>query len=373
VDASMAILAGKASALPVWQVTFLTRHPAGAWRVLVNGSSNVVVSKQNVAEFEQGTGQVFRPDPITGLHDTGLKDDATSKGKLDSARVVVTLTNLDKSGQLSGDFATTAPTEKAGYARAKESNLSFDYLHNDPRFGEVMAYYWVTVCQLYLQQLGYVNAAGHDRSINARPIGMDVHFNNDDQSFYSPITKSLQFGDGGIPDSEDAMVILHELGHAIQDAQVRGFSGDAHHTQVRAMGEGFGDYWAASFFADDGPPEWSVFWDRWDGLPFNAAAGRNPPYLRRLDRPKHYPENWVGEEHADGEIWSACLWQIRTIVGRKRADTMILESHYSLTPGVATFADGANAIIAANRALSSGADEQSIRQVFVDKGILPKQ
>ena len=38
-------------------------------------------------------------------------------------------------------------------------------------------------------------------------------------------------------------MILHEYGHAIQDDQVRGFG---HGDQAGAIGEGFGDYWAAA-------------------------------------------------------------------------------------------------------------------------------
>src|SRR5262245_23660762 len=63
----------------------------------------------------------------------------------------------------------------------------------------------------------------------------------------SPTTKSLTFGTGGVDDADDAEIILHEYGHAIQDDQIPGFGEPA---EAGAMGEGFGDYFAASFFAE---------------------------------------------------------------------------------------------------------------------------
>ena len=57
-------------------------------------------------------------------------------------------------------------------------------------------------------------------------------------------TTALHMGDGGVDDAEDADVIVHELGHAIQDAQVPGF-GPGTKTEQAAIGEGFGDFLAA--------------------------------------------------------------------------------------------------------------------------------
>jgi hypothetical protein len=72
-----------------------------------------------------------------------------------------------------------------------------------------------------------------------------------------------------------------------------------------AMGEGFGDFLNASFFAD-----WKPAWLRpavssWDCI----SWGGNPPALRRPDGKKKYPHHICGEEHEDGELWSACLWR----------------------------------------------------------------
>ena len=66
--------------------------------------------------------------------------------------------------------------------------------------------------------------------------------------------------------------------------------------------------WAASFFADLKPQILRPTLGNWDAVSY---SGDEPPCLRRLDSNKKYPKDIVGEVHADGEIWSACLWELR--------------------------------------------------------------
>ena len=56
------------------------------------------------------------------------------------------------------------------------------------------------------------------------------------------------------------------------------------------------------------------------------------------------------DEHDNGEIWSATLWDIWKAIGRERADPIIIESHFQLD-GFTTFAKGARAIMDAERNL----------------------
>jgi len=365
----IAVVGGKPVA--VWRVTFKTRTPSRAWRITVDADANKILSVIDVSQHVEGSAMVFSPNPIVSTGDTTLKDNMgglphSDHPQLTDARVQVVLHNLDNSGLLQGDYASTAPTERPGLARAREPSRIYHYTRSDSRFQEVMAYHWVTECQLYIHSLGI-------QTINNHQVKIDAHFTSADNSFYDPNSKTLQFGDGGIADAEDAEVILHELGHAIQDDQVPGFSGSKRNTQARAIGEGFSDYWATSFFADVGPrgSAWNYFFDKWDGCTFHPPSEGNPPYLRKTDSSRTF-QDWQGEEHADGEIWSACLWQIRLLVGRQHADTMILESHFGLpTNGTCTFKDAAKSILAANQILYNEAKQSSIKKIFVDRGILP--
>ena len=163
-----------------------------------------------------------------------------------------------------------------------------------------MVYYHIDRVQRYIQGLGFNNVLNH-------PIEVNIDGRADDNSDYSPTTKSLTFGTGGVDDAEDAEIILHEYGHAIQDNQVPGFGDRA---ETKAMGEGFGDFLAATCFADIKPRNLRPTIGNWDAVSY---SGDEPPCLRRLDSTKKYPKDLSSppEEHNDGEIWSACLWELR--------------------------------------------------------------
>ncbi|MBM3493387.1 MAG: hypothetical protein FJX72_03545, partial [Armatimonadetes bacterium] len=341
----------------VWKVTIETIRPAGSWEVLVSVPDGEVVSMVNRARFVDGDGMVFSPNPVvtSGIADLVDGNDADT-AILTNQRVAVKLKGLDGSGFLQGPFCTTEPTNQQ--PRANEPGLAYNYVRSDDRFEEVMCYYHIDTAQRYIQSLGFTN-------VNNRAQGMNANGTTEDNSWYSPGTGDITMGSGGVDDAEDAHVIWHEYGHSIQDNQVPGF-GASH--EAGSIGEGFGDYWAVTTFTGIGPqsPAWDVYVAQWDAVSFNPG---NPAFLRRLDSTKHYPEDMVGQVHADGEIWSACLWQIRAIVGAVRSDTMILESHFRLAPD-ASFEDGALAILGANHDLYADADAAAILQVFVDRGIL---
>ncbi len=77
----------------------------------------------------------------------------------------------------------------------------------------------------------------------------------------------------------------------------------------------------------------------------------------------------MGEPHNNGEIWSATLWDIFKKVGKKPADTLIIESNFRLN-GAATFADAANNILAVDKELYEGRNQTALRGVFIKRGIL---
>lgn len=355
--ATAGVMIVSAKPVAVWKVTFNARKPAADWEVMVQAQTLTIQSVRNRARYADGQGMVFDPNPVVTSGNPNLADnDNADSPDLNSQRISVALQGLDGSGMLTGQYANTIPTSTQ--TRAQEPTLNFNYTRHDLRFEEVMSYYHIDTVERYVQSLGFTN-------INNRSVGADPNGITDDNSFYSPDTKTLTFGSGGVDDAEDSDVIWHEMGHCIQDDQVPGWGQSE---ESGAMGEGFGDYWAGSHSADMGPMGalWNPYIAEWDATSYNPG---NPAYLRRLDSTKHYPEDVDGEVHDDGEMWSASLWQIRTLVGKTRADTMILEAQFSDATD-ASFEDGALAILAANQALYGGADQTAIKKVFIDRGIL---
>ena len=400
--AELGILAVDGAPVQVWRVRYTSQEPGATWEVMVRSSDSTVLSVRNVSTYKinpgapspQSQSQASQPDagatttksnidPPRGLvffpnpvQSTGIADfpdhlegaaPGSSFQQIQNARVAVAVGQLVAGGHLDGNWASTILS--TSFTRAMQPDQIFEFDRSDQRFDETMAYYWVTQSTSYAQSLGFKN-------VNNRQLKIDVNGTTDDNSWYSDGT--LTFGTGGIRDAEDAEVIFHETGHSIQDSQVPGILDNGGH-DLRSMSEGFSDYWAASFFADIGPKgsAWNTFFDKWDGSTAHPAVNGDPPYLRKLDSAKHYPEDIDQEVHDDGEIWSACLWKIRGILGRTLTDKLLLESNYSLTPSV-TFPEAANIILITFPKLVPATQQSQnqlklVKQVFIDRGILPSQ
>ncbi len=307
-----------------------------------------------------GTGQVFFPNPVASLQDQSLTDQKDANyPALQPAYQVVTLTNLDGSGYLRGDWANIR--SETGNPAFSSTN-TFIYTRDDDRFEQVMAYYWVTEAQKYIQSLGFgttyppVNRESQDIRINQ--LGYDNSFSWDKKDL-------LRFGKGGVDDAEDAEVILHEYGHAIQDSQMNP-PGFGNSVEAGSIGEGFGDYWAVTVSNVIAPTPDPACVADWDSVSYTS---RVPHCLRRVDTDLHYPADLSGEVHHDGQIWSRALWDIRNALGHVKADTIILDAQFSFAPDTSMPA-AAQTTVDTAAALYGSAAANTVKQAFVDRGIL---
>ncbi len=346
------VLAEGTGSRAVWRVVVDVADEA-AQEVVLDAYTGAVLRSRDLRQFDTGTGQVFNPNPVVTALDPTLRDNDDQDSPALTAQLQrVTLRGLDSRGYLDGQFATTSPSQGT---RAYSPQHTYLYTRSDARFEEVMAYYHVDTTQRYIQSLGFTN-------VNNRPQPLKADAFSADNSYYNPSNGRITLGRGGVDDGEDADVILHEYGHAIQDSQVPGFGSSL---EAGSMGEGFGDYWAMTNFAQAQPRAWRPIIAEWDATSYDT---HNPPYLRRLDLDLHYPQDMAGEVHHDGQIWSRALWDMWNTLGKRTADTLILQAHFSLTP-TASFRDGAMAILAADRALNGGRNARTLERIFADRGI----
>jgi Zn-dependent metalloprotease len=333
-----------------WKVMIKGEKPAVEMLIYFDAHSGKVLDKSNLLKYINGAGRVFDPHPVAALNNTSLKHNSVIPP---AAYKDVDLLDLHGNGMLDGPFVNTSTTT----GRVVQSNAQFLFDRNARAFKEVMVYFHIDTIQRHVQQLGFSNVLNSS-------IPANIDGTSDDQSFYSPLTKSLTFGTGGVDDAEDAEIIIHEYGHAILDNQIPGFGKSK---EAKAIGEGFGDYLAASCFSDNKPSSLQSTIGNWDAVFYSNA---NPPCLRRLDSNKLYPRDITGEEHDDGEIWSACLWEIRILLGRKDADKLIIAHHFLLSHS-SGFVDAANAIITVDKQLNKGNNKAALRNIFKRRGILP--
>ncbi len=112
--------------------------------VLLGVVSSTALAAKGGPGTSAGTGQVFLPNPVADLQDQSLTDQKDADyPALQPAYHTVTLTNLDGSGYLQGDWANIrSETGDPAFS----SDNTFIYNRHDDRFEQVMAYYWVTEC-----------------------------------------------------------------------------------------------------------------------------------------------------------------------------------------------------------------------------------
>jgi zinc metalloprotease ZmpB len=309
-----------------------------------------------------GTASVFVSNPVEDLGNQSLLDQKDSAAAVPAAAYhTVTLTDLDGSGFLRGRWAEIiGETGNPAYSPTN----TFVYNRSQDEFEQVMAYFWITESQKYIQSLGFGTTR---RPVNMEPQRLRINQWGIDNSFATTHKDEIRLGKGGVDDAEDGEVINHEYGHAIHFAQNFAFAS----VEAGAISEGFGDYWAVTVTQVVRqrlglPPltDPACVAD-WDATSYDPTA---PHCLRRVDSNLHYPENLVGQVHADGRIWSRALWDIRNALGNVRADTVILEGQFNFDG--TTMTQLATRTVAAAQSIYGTAVANTVRAQFVARGIL---
>ncbi|WP_327286280.1 MULTISPECIES: M4 family metallopeptidase [unclassified Streptomyces] len=309
----------------------------------------------NPAGTQVPRARVFMVNPVQSSGDQTLTDGKDGADAVPaSAYAVAALRNLDDSGSLSGKWAYVR-SETGGAAKTSEAA---GYDRADDQFEQVMAYFWVNEAQEYLQGLGFGSElpGANDR---AQPVRINQW--GADNSFFSDKKAEIRFGKGGVDDAEDAEVIVHEYGHAVHAAQVPGFGSSP---EAGAIGEAFGDYLAVEVGAH---ADEAYGWPRktdlacvgdWDSTGYSAA----PHCLRRIDGSKVYADR-VGEVHADGEIWSRALFDIRGALGARTADRIIVNAQFGFRADT-DFADAAQVTVTTAQRMYGNSAADAVRAAF---------
>jgi Zn-dependent metalloprotease len=334
----------------------LTRADAGTSRTLVDAGSGAVLKVESMIKRDTGTGRVFSPNPVATLQDESLTDqDDANSAVPKRAYKSVRLARLDGSGYLSGSYAKIIdPKNTQPYSR----KLVFNYPRENDHFEQVMSYYSITEAQSYIHRLGF-------RDVNNEAQDVTTTGFEDDNSFYDPEVDGITFGTGGVDDAEDAEVIWHEYGHAIQDAQVPNFGVSI---EGGSIGEGFGDWWAlimsAAVQRDTEVTPLACIMD-WDATSYTDDE---PHCLRRTDTDLTYADR-IGEVHFDGQIWSRALDDIYRALGRNRSATLVLEAQFSYAPDTSMAAAARDTVNAAKALYGRGA-ANTVKAAFHARGII---
>jgi hypothetical protein len=173
------------------------------------------------------------------------------------------------------------------------NNISFN---TNANIRELSGYYHVNIVHDYMKTK-YPAFTGMD---NPLPTNIDLTSGNCNAFYNGTSINFYALANGCNALSQVGDVVYHEYGHGINDKfyQSQGGSFDN-----GAMGEGYADIWALGI---TGNPVL--------GIGFDAA---DPTVVvRRYDiDPKVYPQDLVGEVHADGEIIAGAWWDTGVNMG----------------------------------------------------------
>ncbi|SNX66422.1 fungalysin/thermolysin propeptide [Streptomyces sp. TLI_55] len=192
---------------------------------------------------------------------------------------------------------------------------------------------------------------------------------------------------------DDAATVYHEYTHGLSNRLVVDADGVSALTgqQGGAMGEAWSDWYALDFLVNqkllkDGPrsdgdvaldpPHWTdELPSRSQPLdcPVGSKAAKCPG--TKTAGPGGYTYGDYGkirddgpEVHADGEIWSETLWDLRAKLGSKLTESLLTRA-MELSPAAPTFLDQRNAILQADTVVNHGRAHKTIWKVFAHRGM----
>ena len=245
-------------------------------------------------------------------------------------------------------------------------------------------FYFVNLAHDFYYSLGFTEAAGNLQTDNYGRGGVghdavlaEAQFGGfTDNSDFSPTPEGtpphLRMGlytRGTTTKTDDldadysGQTAIHEYGHGVSNRLVGAGTSTSCLAQIQsgAMGEGWSDYFAISFF---------------NNPVYGAYQSQNPISGVRRQSYEGYTYTYADigngsygyEVHDDGEIWAATLWDLRKSLGQAVTDRLVMNGLKS-TPCNPSMTDARDAILAADQAANGGANRATIWQVFAKHGL----
>ncbi|HET9280234.1 MAG TPA: hypothetical protein VFN95_18700, partial [Flavitalea sp.] len=294
-------------------------------------------------------------------------------GELDDERIrprtrEAILQNLESGSELKGKYAVI---EDRIHTIIRDRKWIFN-MEIESAFDRVTAYYHLDYIQRYFREkLGFQVL---DDYPHLNPLRLVLSIQQGEIASYEVNKEQItftKFPSKKFTAVRDPRIIYHEYVHVITDAIAR-LSRAGHLItprakeviQAQAMDEGVADYFACSLAEQLGAKAPKVFYYR--------RQNRVWTIVRELDKESENSqpisvninelndlEKWKNKKYELGELWGCFLWKLRNTLKPEIADIIIAHSLFFLTRW-ATFEQGVEAILLADRLLFSGAHKETI-------------
>ena len=312
------------------------------------------------------TGMVFRPDPLTSAHVVYYAPynghDSAYQNYNDSDTYQLNVQRQQKSFYatynndtffLSNRYIQLVQLGADISAPVISTTPIFNYPRSQNGFLDVMVFYHLNVIRSYVHDLGF-GAADTLLMPDAHAFGQDNDF------FAEP--NNIYYGTGGVPDCQDADVIVHEYTHFIS-WNANHSNGMGASSQRNSVDEGSADYNAASYSASIDTFKWNWVFN-WDG--------HNEFWPGRIvDDQTVYPAQptaGVQGIYRYAETWSSSLMEIWWDIGKGPADSLFFQTLYGLGGNI-TLPDAAQQYIKADSLLFGGKYHCTIVRDFNHHGL----
>jgi Zn-dependent metalloprotease len=361
------------------------------YEVLVDAESGALLFRHNLYVSLAGQGRVWPESPSVGMRSLVNFPD----GWLSANPTVTTGNNvdayLDADGNDKPDSVTNATMQNG---RALGTGGVFDFpfgdgtSQQDPRlFPEAAVtnlFYFINAAHDFYYKLGFTETSGNFQANNfgLGGVGNDAvlaeaqYGGFTDDAAFSPtaegVAPKIRVGiftrntvtlTDDLDADYDGTVMVHEYTHGVSNRLVGAKTSTTCLAKIQsgALGEGWSDYFSASFFND---PVIGAY------ITQNSVSG-----IRRYsydNYPLTYEDIGNGthgyEVHDDGEIWAGTLWDLRKSLGAAKTDQLVLDGLRS-TPCNPSMTDARDAILTADQADNNSANRKTIWTIFAKHGI----
>lgn len=304
--------------------------------------------------------KVFNPDPLTSAqkiyNQDGLWNNANGanttqlNGELKSFSTTLTFQN-DTFYPYS-PYIIIKDIESPTQTIFTSTSPSFSFNRSQSQFREFNVLYHIENYRKYLKSIQI--PLTDMQAIFADPT---AYAGQDQSRFsYSSVNPSLYFGTGGVPDAEDADVIIHEYTHGINYFLA---PNTVDGNERLAVEEANCDFMACQYSKAISNYNWRWVFN-WDGHN-QYWSGRD------ANSPNVYPQDLSTDFYTSSLIWSSMLNDLSDDLGREIITKLLFNSIYSYANNM-SMQDAANLLIQSDSILFGYAHFNILKPRLVQRG-----